>query len=54
VVTEWPEFRTPDFDRLASLLKNKLIFDGRNMYELEQMRDLGFTYYSVGRMPVLA
>lgn len=54
VVTEWPEFRTPDFDRIASLLKNKLIFDGRNMYELEQMRDLGFTYYSVGRVPVLA
>lgn len=54
VVTEWPEFRTPDFDRLATLLKNKLIFDGRNMYELEQMKDLGFTYHSVGRVPVKA
>ena len=49
VMTEWPEFRTPDFGQISSLLKNKLIFDGRNMYELEQMAELGYTYHSIGR-----
>ncbi|MEJ0031283.1 MAG: UDP-glucose/GDP-mannose dehydrogenase family protein [Bacteroidota bacterium] len=49
IVTEWPEFRTPDFDRLNTILKNKLIFDGRNLYDLSAMRDLGYTYYSIGR-----
>jgi len=49
IATEWPEFRTPDFDKLNSLLKNKVIFDGRNLYDLNQMRELGYTYYSVGR-----
>ena len=52
VVTEWPEFRTPEFDRIASLLKNKVIFDGRNVFEPEQMKELGFDYFSIGRMPV--
>lgn len=49
IMTEWPVFRTPDFDRLSDLLKNKAIFDGRNLYDLEQMQELGFHYYSVGR-----
>lgn len=49
IVTEWPQFRTPDFERMDSLLKNKVIFDGRNLYELPQMEELGYTYYSVGR-----
>lgn len=49
IATEWPEFRTPDFDKLSSLLKNKVIFDGRNLYDLQQMRDLGYTYFSIGR-----
>ena len=49
IVTEWPEFRTPDFDRLNSILKNKVIFDGRNLYDLGVMRDMGYTYYSIGR-----
>jgi len=49
IATEWPEFRTPDFDKVTSLLKNKVIFDGRNLYDLDQMKDLGYTYYSVGR-----
>lgn len=49
IVTEWPEFRTPDFDRLTSILKNKVIFDGRNLYDLNAMRDLKYTYYSIGR-----
>jgi UDPglucose 6-dehydrogenase len=49
IVTEWPQFRTPDFERMESLLKNKVIFDGRNLYEMAQMKDLGYTYYSIGR-----
>ncbi len=49
IATEWAVFRTPEFERMASLMKNKLIFDGRNVYDLNQMNDLGFTYYSVGR-----
>lgn len=49
IATEWPEFRTPDFDKLSIVLKNKVIFDGRNLYDLQQMRELGFSYYSIGR-----
>jgi UDPglucose 6-dehydrogenase len=49
IMTEWPVFRTPDFDQLDSSLKNKVIFDGRNLYELNQMEQLGYTYFSVGR-----
>ena len=49
IATEWPEFRTPDFDKLSAILKNKLIFDGRNLYDLDTMRELGYTYYSIGR-----
>ncbi len=49
IATEWPEFRTPDFERLASVVKNKVIFDGRNVYELDVMREHGFQYYSIGR-----
>jgi UDPglucose 6-dehydrogenase len=49
IFTEWPQFRTPDFTKMGKLLKEKVIFDGRNLYELDQMRDLGFTYYSIGR-----
>jgi len=49
IATEWPEFRTPDFDKLSAALKSKVIFDGRNLYDLEQMKELGFTYFSIGR-----
>jgi UDPglucose 6-dehydrogenase len=49
IVTEWPQFRTPDFERMEILLKNKVIFDGRNLYEMSQMKELGYTYYSIGR-----
>jgi UDPglucose 6-dehydrogenase len=49
IATEWPEFRTPDFDKLARLLKNKVIFDGRNLYDLNAMREFGFKYFSIGR-----
>ena len=52
IVTEWPQFRTPDFERMDSLLKNKVIFDGRNLYELNQMAELGYTYYSIGRQTI--
>ncbi len=49
IMTEWPVFRTPDFDVVASLLKNKAIFDGRNIYEPQEMRNMGFYYVSIGR-----
>lgn len=49
IATEWSVFRTPDFDKITALLKNKVIFDGRNLYGIQQMKDLGFDYYSIGR-----
>jgi len=49
IATEWNEFRTPDFSKIASGLKNKVIFDGRNLFDLGAMRELGFYYQSVGR-----
>ncbi|MEO6849804.1 MAG: UDP-glucose/GDP-mannose dehydrogenase family protein [Mucilaginibacter sp.] len=49
IVTEWSTFRTPDFDQLETLLKNKVIFDGRNLYDLQKMIDCGFYYNSIGR-----
>lgn len=49
IATEWPEFRTPDFEKLSSIVKAKVIFDGRNLYDLTQMKELGYTYYSIGR-----
>ncbi len=49
IATEWPEFRTPDFEKLSSILKNKVIFDGRNLYDLAAMKELGYTYFSIGR-----
>jgi UDPglucose 6-dehydrogenase len=52
IMTEWPEFRTPDFDKLEKSLKNKVIFDGRNLYELKDMKEMGYTYYSIGRESV--
>lgn len=49
ILTEWSVFRTPDFDQMRSLMKTPVIFDGRNLYDLEPMRDLGFYYNSIGR-----
>ena len=49
IATEWALFRTPDFEKMVSLLKSKLIFDGRNLYDIAQMKELGFIYYSIGR-----
>lgn len=49
IATEWPVFRTPDFEKISSLLKNKVIFDGRNLYSVKDMRSMGFEYNSIGR-----
>ena len=49
VVTEWQEFRSPDFDQLKSLLKHPVIFDGRNIYNPELLARLGISYYGIGR-----
>ncbi|MBK8582186.1 MAG: UDP-glucose/GDP-mannose dehydrogenase family protein [Flavobacteriales bacterium] len=54
VATEWALFRTPDFERVGAALKDRIIFDGRNLYDTEEMRDLGFHYVSVGRQAVNA
>jgi len=52
IVTEWPEFKQPDFARMKALMRQPVIFDGRNLYELATMRTLGFTYQAVGRPAV--
>jgi len=49
IATEWNIFRSPDFDKISSLLKEKVIFDGRNLYNVENMKELGYYYYSIGR-----
>ena len=49
VATEWNEFRTPDFEKIALLLKQKVIFDGRNLFDVERIRDMGYHYVSIGR-----
>jgi UDPglucose 6-dehydrogenase len=54
VVTEWPEFRTPEFEKIGLAMKNKVIFDGRNVFEPDQMAELGYDYYSIGRQTVLS
>ncbi len=52
IATEWSEFRTPDFANMATLLKNKVIFDGRNLFDLNKMQELDFHYESVGRRTI--
>jgi UDPglucose 6-dehydrogenase len=52
IATEWPEFRTPDFEKLNAILKSRVIFDGRNVYELDVMKEQGYTYFSIGREAV--
>jgi len=49
IITEWSVFRTPNFDRVTEALKEKIIFDGRNLYDLEKMEKLGYHYDSIGR-----
>lgn len=52
IATEWQLFRTPDFDKLAADMNQKVIFDGRNLYDVKEMKDLGFYYSSIGRILV--
>jgi UDPglucose 6-dehydrogenase len=49
IVTEWQEFRNPDFELMGRLLRERVIFDGRNLYELKTVANAGFTYYGIGR-----
>jgi UDPglucose 6-dehydrogenase len=51
IATEWNEFRTPNFLKIVTTLKNKVIFDGRNLFDIAAIRELGFYYESVGRAP---
>jgi len=53
IVTEWNEFRRPDFNRMRTVMKAPLIFDGRNLYEPAEMRQQGFAYYPIGRPAVV-
>jgi len=53
IATEWSAFRTPDFDRIKSSLKQPLIFDGRNLFDLDEMLNKGFYYESIGRKTIL-
>ena len=53
IATEWSAFRNPDFDLIKKNLNQPIIFDGRNIYELDQMENLGFYYNSVGRKTIL-
>ncbi len=52
IATEWSEFRTPDFNKISTLLKERLIFDGRNLFDLAQIEELGFHYESIGRRTI--
>jgi len=49
IATEWNEFRTPDFDKMMSILKEPVIFDGRNVFEVQTLEKKGFHYESIGR-----
>ena len=50
VITEWNEFRRPNFEKMRKLMKTPVIFDGRNIYDPDEMRGMGFTYYGIGRV----
>lgn len=52
ILTEWNEFRNPDFEKIKNELKAPIIFDGRNIFDVEKMEELGFVYYSIGRKPI--
>jgi len=49
LVTEWPQFRKPDFEQIRTLLKEPVIFDGRNQYNPDLLKKQGFSYYAIGR-----
>jgi UDPglucose 6-dehydrogenase len=50
IATEWSEFRTPDFERMEKEIKHKIIFDGRNLFDVIKMQSLGYHYESIGRI----
>ncbi|MBP7932884.1 MAG: UDP-glucose 6-dehydrogenase, partial [Candidatus Syntrophosphaera sp.] len=50
LLTEWHQFRYPDFEKIKATLRQPIIFDGRNQYEPKIMKELGFKYYSIGRV----
>ena len=52
MLTEWQPYRRPDFPRLKEALKEAVIFDGRNLWEPDRMREMGFDYISIGRRPL--
>ncbi len=52
ICTEWKQFIHPDFAEMRRLMRQPVIFDGRNIYNPERLREAGFTYYSIGRLPV--
>jgi len=52
IATEWPVFRTPDFEKMSTLLNNKVVFDGRNLYNPDTMTRHGYTYFSIGRKEI--
>ena len=49
IATEWSGFRTPDFERMENEIKHKIIFDGRNLFDVKRMPELGYNYFSIGR-----
>ncbi|MBS1600669.1 MAG: UDP-glucose/GDP-mannose dehydrogenase family protein [Bacteroidetes bacterium] len=53
IATEWNEFRTPNFLKMVTTMKNKIIFDGRNLFDVNAIRELGFYYVSIGRAPAI-
>jgi len=53
IATEWSEFRTPDFKEIKKRMTKPVIFDGRNLYSIEQMQQEGFSYYSIGRKDLI-
>jgi UDPglucose 6-dehydrogenase len=52
IVTEWTVFRTPDFSKMKSLMTGNVIFDGRNLFDLEEMKEQGYKYFSIGRQTI--
>jgi UDPglucose 6-dehydrogenase len=53
ILTDWQEFRNPDFGTIKARLKEPVVFDGRNLYDLDVIRDAGIEYHSIGRSPIL-
>jgi UDPglucose 6-dehydrogenase len=53
IATEWNEFRTPNFLKMVTSMKNKVIFDGRNLFDISAIGELGFYYESIGRAPAI-